>query len=120
MFSVLMSPTATLSVPPVLAALLAAVPDAGALAAVALDAAELVGAALVAGALDVGALEAGVATELQAARNAMVLPEASNPKAVRRVIPPLRMDCSLSMSFHSLFMSWPSWLKRWDIWRVIG
>jgi hypothetical protein len=74
--------------------------------AVALDAAELVGAALVAGALEVGALDTGVATDPQAAaRNAMVLPEASNPNAVRRVIPPLRMDCCLSMSFRSLFMS---------------
>jgi hypothetical protein len=104
MFSVPTSATATLSVPAVLAALLAAVLDAGAVDAVALDAAELAGAALVAGALDVGALDAGVATDPQAARNAMVLPEASNPKAVRRVIPPLRMDCSLSMSFRSLFM----------------
>src|SRR5579871_916644 len=102
MFSVPTSPTATLSVPPVLEALLANVLEAGALDTVALDAAEDAGAALVAWALDVGALDAGVATDAQAARNAAVLPEASNPKAVRRVIPPRRMDCSLSMSlpFH--------------------
>jgi hypothetical protein len=124
MFSVPTSETATLSVPAVLAALLAAVLDAGALDAVALDAAELVGAALVAGALDVGALDTGVATDPQAARNAMVLPETSNPKAVRRVIPSPRMDCSRSMSFRSLFMCLLGWPRRypnprrWDIRRV--
>src|SRR5215510_4188864 len=94
-FSVPTSPTATLSVPPVLAALLDAA---------ALNAAEVAGAALVPGAIDVGALDTGVATDPQAARNAVVLPEASSPNAVRRVIPTLRMDCSLFMSFRSRFM----------------
>ncbi|MBV9577796.1 MAG: hypothetical protein JO057_04305 [Chloroflexi bacterium] len=107
----------------VVAALLAAVLDAGALDAVALNVAELAGAPLVVGALDVGALDAGVATDPQAAINAMVLPEASNPKAVRRVIPPLRMDCPLSM-FRSVFHVSTGlarrylYLRSWDIRRV--
>src|SRR5579864_7119116 len=116
MFSVPMSWTATLSVPPLLAAPPVAVLDAGALVAGALDAAELVGATLDVGALDAapldgGVLDAGVAADPQAARSAMVVPEASNFKAVRRVIPPTRMDRSLSMSvfppFHVL-----TWLVK--------
>src|SRR5579859_8026809 len=102
MFSVLMSWTATLSVLPVWAAPPAAVLDAGAVDAGALVAAELAGAAVDAAPLDGGVLDAGAPADWHEPRRAKTLPEASNFKAVRRVIPPLTLDRPLSMSIHSL------------------